>query len=119
MKFYVATKFENLEAARDTMIELVQHGHEITHDWTTYQQESPSAAVDDINGVIDADALIVLMEKDLPYQGTLFEIGCALGQHIPVYVIGHAPMTQTLFIRFHPLVTNVDSLQEVLDHVNN
>lgn len=118
MKFYVATKFENMQAAREAMITLVQHGHEITHDWTVVPQESLEAAADDINGVTAADALIILMDKDLPYQGTLFEIGCALGQEKPVYVIGNAPMTQTLFIKFHPLVVKVDSLQEILDRAD-
>lgn len=114
MKFYVATKFENLEEARAAMNVLDAVGHEITHDWTAVPQESPEAAVDDINGVTAADALIVLMEHDLPYQGTLFEIGCALGQGKTVYIVGNAPITNTLFIKFHPLIVKVSSLSEVL-----
>lgn len=114
MKFYVATKFENANDAISAMDVLEAVGHEITHDWTQVPQESPQAAEDDINGVVNADALIVLMDKDLPYQGTLFEIGCALGQGKTVYIIGDAPITNTLFIKYHPLIVKVSSLEEVL-----
>lgn len=112
MKFYVATKWENAPRARDVMYELVGMGHEITHDWTQYPQEDTRAAVEDLEGVKAADAIIVIAEKDFAYLGTLVEIGCALGLGKNVYVLGDAYVTTSLFFR-HPLVLKIGSLYDI------
>lgn len=112
MKFYVGTKWEEAPRASDVMHELVGLGHEITHDWTKEVIESPGAAEKDINGVIKADALILICEKDLPYANMLVELGAALGTGKFVYVLGRAPVTKLLMFR-HPLVFFVENLNDI------
>lgn len=113
MKFYVGTKWEEAPRAREVMWDLVGRGHEITHDWTECPQESPAAAYEDIKGVTDADALILVCEKDLPYANMLVELGAALGKNKAVYVLGHAPVTKLLMFK-HPLVMFFDSVEHIV-----
>lgn len=108
MKFYVATKWEERARARQIMSQLIDAGHTITYDWTMQEQESGLQAQADLNGVIEADVLVFIAEQDLNYKGALIEIGAALGQGMPVVVIGDAPITETMFFK-HP---NIIKLKE-------
>jgi hypothetical protein len=112
VKFYVGTKWEEAPRARDIMWDLVGRGHEITHDWTECPQETPGAAYDDIKGVVDADVLVLVCEKDLPYANMLVELGAALGNGKPVYVLGKAPVTKLLMFQ-HPLIQFIGGLDEI------
>lgn len=98
---------------REIMALLKEKCHEITHDWTVETVESRQCVLNDINGVKAADALIVVLEQDLKYVGTLMEIGAALALGKPVYVLGDAPITNYMFFR-HPLVRKIKSLEEIL-----
>lgn len=88
MDVYVASKFEEQERVRAVMKILTAAGHTITHDWTHETQFGTAAAVRDFEGVRMSDALVLVLEKDLPYRGAWTELGIALAYGIPVYVIG-------------------------------
>jgi hypothetical protein len=103
MRLYIATKFENREVARRFMQDMEAEGHHITYDWTVGLQVDASQAIADLNAVITCDALVFLAAEEYNYQGALIEIGAALGLGKPVYVIGTASVTKTLFFK-HPLV---------------
>lgn len=66
----------------------------------------------DLNGVTDADILVVLAERDLPYKGAFVELGAALASGIPTYIIGTG-MKGCLFLR-HPLVSFVGGIEEII-----
>ena len=82
MKIYIAGKWHNKEQIRGYMDELESIGHEITHDWTSYESDPNNSFQDmadhDIEGVMKADALIAIMDDDkYPYRGTFTELGVA------------------------------------------
>ena len=100
MKIYVAGSWKNRKDIKLTWIEpLIKLGHEITHDWTEMEDERldeighPLRDIDyhkmcaqsDVNGVINADVLIVVMDsavKHYSYRGTWTEIGVAIGKSL-------------------------------------
>ena len=104
LKCYVASKWEEKERARQVMFELVEHGHSITFDWTTNAKFTTEGALRDVRGVLDADVLVCVLEKDLPYRGALLEWGIALGAGKPVYVIGGSPAVAKNIFSKHPNV---------------
>jgi len=112
MRFYVATKFENLNEARLFMEALKYWGHEITHDWTVHETEDGHSrrehAVLDIDGVIKADALVLVWYPDM--RGAFVEMGVALGLNKSVYLIGW-PRDDTIFYD-HPLVIRCGDQRE-------
>lgn len=112
MRIYIATKWEEQDRAKEVKAQLEALGHSITHPWWTYTQEGHETADDDLWGVLRADAVVFIAEKDLKYVGALIEVGCALGQNKPVFVLGDAPVTKTLFFK-HGLVRHINSLEEV------
>lgn len=105
MRVYVAAKFEEKARAQATMRQLKAAGHIITHDWTA---EDDTNIVDDpakqkywgicgeqdINGVLAADAVVVLNHPEL--YGGMVEVGAALAFALPVIVVG-ADIRNTVF----------------------
>lgn len=86
-KVYVAGKFEDKENVRRVQQRLRDLGFEITHDWTPDDaSDLQKSAVEDFEGVLQADFLVVLNHTLL--YGAAVEIGIALGLGRPVYVIG-------------------------------
>lgn len=98
MRVYVAAKWEDRARASELMNILRSCKHIITHDWTVIDQVTIAQAVADYNGVMTADALVLIAEKDLPYCGALVELGIALGRMIPTYVVGNALDDRCIFM---------------------
>jgi len=111
MKVYVATKLEEKERARAVMAELRAMGHTITYDWTTNDQVNQEQAMNDFEGVLEADALVLIAERDLPYCGTLVEFGMALALNIPVYVLGNA-LDRCIFMRLPEIYDGLPHVEE-------
>ena len=102
MRLYVAAKWEDRPNARRWMDMLERAGHTITYDWTHAEQMSREQAEKDRDGVLSADAVVVVAERDLRYCGTVCEMGMALAKGIPVYLTGHA-LDKCIFVKL-PLV---------------
>jgi len=105
IKVYVASKFEEKEAVRVLMGELSKIGVTITHDWTVFEiatADKVDCAVLDVDGVMDANFVVVSAVKELQYAGSYVEMGVAIGCDIPVFVIGSG-MNKCVFIN-HPNV---------------
>lgn len=97
MRIYVAAKWgEATNArARQVMDELRAAGHKITYDWTQDPGEGPQQAMKDLNGVLTADIFVVIAEAtDVVYCGTICELGMALAQGMPIYMLGNALRTK-------------------------
>jgi nucleoside 2-deoxyribosyltransferase len=90
MKLYIATKWGNSPRAIEVAAMLEAAGNTITYKWWEAEAMSLQQALSDFNGVIHADALVLIVEDDLPYSGALTEFGIALARFKPVYVLGHA-----------------------------
>jgi nucleoside 2-deoxyribosyltransferase len=94
MKLYVAGKWYDKEKIQEKMRELEQLNHKITHNWTVceteYNGESArlrANAIDDIDGVKNADIVVVIMDDaKYPYRGTSHEVGAALALDKPVFL---------------------------------
>jgi len=82
-KIYIAGKWSEKEKLQKKMLELIALNHTITHDWTRFEADPnnsfQSMADHDVNGVIEADIYIGIMDDDkYAYRGTFTELGVAL-----------------------------------------
>jgi hypothetical protein len=117
IKVYVATKFEEKMAARELMADLGRLGVSITHDWTVFETataNSKECAINDTEGVLEAEFIVILATKELHYAGSYVEFGIALGAGKPVYVIGSG-MDRCVFIN-HPNVRKFVDKHSFLDY---
>ncbi len=123
MRIYVAGKFGEKAAVRKVMKILTDAGHTITHDWTLEEKLPPDVvgrtamltqyAVDDTQGVLDADCYVGVFVKDLPYKGSYAELGVAVGAGKPVILIGQ--YANKCILSHHPLViARYPSIKEFL-----
>lgn len=109
MKIYVAAKFEDAPRVREVYAILRAHNIEITHDWTgedIAKAQGPdgraykrACATGDLNGVMTADAVLVL-NHPLLYGGAA-EMGMALAVGIKVFVVG-AERRENIFFNLEP-----------------
>jgi hypothetical protein len=91
------------------MFQLLEAGHTITYDWTVCDTFSTEQATNDMNGVMTADALIFIAEKDLQYRGAYVEFGIAIARGIPIYVLG--PYADScIFIKLPQIHRGIDLL---------
>jgi hypothetical protein len=91
---YVAGSWANREYIRKEWIDKLNYN--ITHDWTSSENGNPSiernktCAKQDVNGVENADFIVVIMNEQQSlqhaYRGTFFEMGYAYKKNIPIYV---------------------------------
>lgn len=123
MKIYVATSFANIPEAREVMARLRAAGHVITHDWTTEAPDPAWCAPErdayldkcgaaDYQGVVDADAL-VLINHPLA-RDAMAEFGIALGLGRPTFVLYPDRKPSVFFHRAAALCASVDELAEAL-----
>lgn len=106
MRIYVATKYEEKVRAKEVAQQLEAVGHTITYAWWNNEQVSSAQAVADAAGVETADALVLIVEKDLPYAGALVEFGIAVGRGIPIYILGSAIDERCIFMKLPNLHRN-------------
>lgn len=113
MRIYIAAKFEDQERVRHIMEWLRLAGHVITHDWTANAQVNREQAQADLDGVMTADALLLVVEKHFNYCGALVEFGVALGRGIPIYVLGSALDERCIFMRLPELRRDISPLFKI------
>lgn len=127
MKVYVASKFENQAEVRKAITLLREHGHDITFDWTQHSAVGKSGqelqdylrlcAVDDYDGVLFAEALVLIDHPNCKAAYT--ELGMALAMQARVIVVNAVPtvidptMHQNIFMHL-PEVEHVDSIEEAV-----
>src|SRR5690606_27224200 len=92
MKLYIAGSLID-EKMSKSIKTFKENGFEITHDWTRYiGNDKEQSSFDNINGVRDADALVVIMNHDTyEYREVFCEIGCALGLSKLIVVVNDNP----------------------------
>jgi len=109
MKVYIATKFEEGDRAQEVAQMLVGEGHTITHRWWGNDENNAEQACRDMWGVMIADALVFIAEKDLPYSGALVELGMMLAKGGPVYVMGPY-IDHCIFMKLPQVYKGIDYL---------
>ena len=107
MRIYVASKFENTRAVRDVYEVLKEDGHVITHDWTGENADGltgdakeaylQGCADKDVEGVLSADAFVLLNHVNM--AGGFTELGMALaaGKFIVVLDGRHPQKPMNIF----------------------
>ena len=127
MKFYVASYIGELEQTQHVQAEILQRGHEITVDWTSYSgvpsyarnakpDEVAAIALRDLEGIQDADVFILLAGV-ADGRAKYAELGAALISAVQngkpkIYVIGNHPVDTVFY--FHPKVKRVTSLGDAM-----
>lgn len=113
MNVYVAAKWEEKKQANAAQAKLSIRGHRITFDWTTGDgTNKPKEAKTDYQGVVDADAVLVLNHEKL--FGGATEMGIAIGRDIPVYVVG-AEVRDNIFFHLTEFVQTFGSVDQAID----
>lgn len=123
MKIYFAGSSRDWRKVRTWIERAKQCGHTVTFDWTkmveTFGRGDPSstddeiligAAVHDMQGVKDADILVLFPDERI--YGAMAEMGGALATNTPVWIIG-TPQRFSVFFR-HPHVKQI-SEEELAD----
>ena len=124
MRVYVASKYEErTRRVPEVYAALLEDGHVITHDWTGESDENipprevdayhAACAADDIDGVMRADALVLLPHDR--GKGLYVELGIAFARKIPVICWKYDGDLPDCIFFMHPDVIVVDSLEEVVE----
>lgn len=120
--FYIATAWENRDAARELAGQLESMGHACTRDWWLEELSwdwndsekvarlAPGIADADLLGVWQADVFILLPSMQ-PQVGALVEFGAALFSVPTVIVVGGH--TKNVFM-WHPYVQHVSDIPALL-----
>lgn len=115
MKFYIDVPVERRCEHNTLGDQLVVMGHQITHDWTLYEDDTPEfKAVHDIAGVAEADVLIALLPGGRSFH---VEIGAALSRGVQVLLVGDqcdADGKRCVFY-YHPMVLSFLDTAAVLE----
>lgn len=115
MKIYLASSFLNKYNAREAMNFLEDHNHRITYDWTAHEETTSTAvlqreSVEDLQGVKDADAFILLLPGR---RGSASELGAALALGKPCIIVGGVNLFDSVYYN-HPLVRVAGTLTDAL-----
>jgi hypothetical protein len=123
MRIYIAGKFNEKQQIREHMNKLEELGHNITHDWTSFEttktgnEKMAESAVKDLHGVLNADCLVCIMtDPDYAYRGTFSEIGAGLATNKIIIIINDdsdAYCTSNVFYH-HPSIFHVKTWSEAL-----
>ncbi len=123
MRLYIASKWEEHETIRNLMTVLESLGHVITCDWTNHEypkininQQLKGYAIMDIEGVRDADVIIVYaINPTYTYRGAIGEMTAAIALGKLVCLIGHG-IDECIFVN-HPLVRRFNSMIEIIKYL--
>jgi hypothetical protein len=133
MRYYIASKLENVEQVRVLKSYLEARGHVHTYDWTVHgsvQKQGhdviAGVAEKEACGVMSADVVFVLLPGG---RGTHVETGIAIGVAAAlgtrIVIMSENPDTdfgtggETCAFYHHPFVETVDSFYELLKLVDN
>jgi nucleoside 2-deoxyribosyltransferase len=117
VKIYIAG--HDQEEAKSLAAVCVSAGHEVTSRWLGKEfkgtdkhtvEERQAIAVEDEQDVRSADTLVLIScERRVP-GGKFIEVGIALGERKPVYVLGH----RENMLMWHPSITLVESVDALM-----
>jgi len=120
MKYYLAGKWADGPRLNHCVDELHALGHQITHRWMTENIGTSMVydAITDIEGVREADVLIVIMDDSShAYRGSFTELGAALIMRKMVIILcsrDDDAFYKTNPFFHHPSIRHVYSWKEVL-----
>lgn len=124
MKVYVASSNKNREATSAAIALLTRAGHEVPYDWTPNSVVGVSDrakrdemlarfAVEDIEGVRAADAVLVLSHPLMNATLVEFGVGVALNKRLIVVGAEEPGIRYCIFFRL-PSVVHVDTIETAI-----
>lgn len=132
MRVFVSGQLADRSQVRDVYRLLRRQGHVITYDWTRKddlagpysenRREAGIRAAKDIEGVLEADAYVILTSNERAGKGMYVELGAALarastGALSSVAVIG--PKNHESIFYYHPALAHFETIEEYVDHLNS
>jgi hypothetical protein len=126
MMFYIATSLERAKEHTELRLKLEALGHECTYNWVPHgsvqhlgSERITEVAQAEIDGVMDADVVIVLLPGG---RGTHAELGAAIGACTSeyIYVVGEMKDGdgRECAFYYHPDVVRVKDVEELLACIN-
>jgi len=129
MKYYIATSLSNWKSHNKVRDALGLFEHKLTYDWTFHgsvksvsKERLQEVAVRELEGVLEADFLIVLLPGG---HGTHLELGFAMARQKKIFLHSEDPQLfelgpQTNAFYHHPHITRLScSLSDLAAHVNS
>lgn len=125
-KIYIAGKWGDKADISIKKTQLENINFKITHDWTLNESDTrhpyelSKFAELDINGVLNADYLIVVMtDPKYAYRGTFTEIGCALGSNkkILIYCPDETSYCCTNCFFYHPTIIHFNDWDKLVEYL--
>lgn len=131
MKFFVTGRSNNYQRVVDAFDTVEASGHEVTLRWTDLPMIKPYCdnaetagqySTQQIEGVCTADVYVLFAHND--GNGVFTEFGAALAalalQGRPrLFAIGDEETKSTAMFHYHPAIEWVDSIETVLQRVEN
>jgi len=121
IKIYTASKLKHAKMWRDLCqanSSFIFHARWLKHN-AIGTPDTPGHAAEfwrqDVQDVIQSDAVMVYSENNEPLRGALVEAGVAIANGIPVYVIGDSNSYGTW--QYHSGVSRVPSLSDFIHYV--
>lgn len=111
MKFYVASKFENQLTVGNIIQRLTEKGHVNTYDWRGNEDLTEKAAMEDADGVYQADFVVGVFIDNYIYKGAICEIGMALAWNKTIYILGDW-LDAMIFMKL-PNIIKIKSIEEI------
>jgi nucleoside 2-deoxyribosyltransferase len=124
MKFYIASRTEQIPNVQKMFKLLLDKGQEVVFDWTQIEQvnrpysnhfiRTRKMANEEINAIKNADIFIIIGDK--AGTGMYVEMGAALASNTKVYAIGE--YNDITVFHFHENVIQKNTFDEVLVDLN-
>lgn len=119
-KFYCATTLTNADQAKIVIRRLSDFGHQVSYDWTihgkvTDNKERLDICLKELNGVIDADVIVVLYPGG---RGTHIEMGAALATNKPTFFIVPKDFDADVSFYHHPNIILFDNLDKAIEVIH-
>lgn len=122
MKVYVSGSIHDRDLVRLVQDGARLRGHEITHDWTGFEntvgrRARQAETVRQLAAIRDADALVVVWNTARSHTGTLMEMGAALLAGAEVVVITEERDAPKTMFDNHPNYKTVPGATAALDRL--
>jgi len=124
---FVASGWNQKEAAHALMLEVEKRGLQIARDWTTGANglTKREMSVRDVEAMCKAQVLVAVMTlQHYEYKGTWTEVGMALGRGIPVVLVSpfvkeeEAVCAKNVYFH-HPSFTRFKNAEELLAAIDS
>ena len=123
-KFYISTKFENVDMFNYVKNKLEELGYKLVLDWTKHENCKPYSenyiiskiqAIEDLKAINEAD-FVVYVNYHEKGPGTFFELGYAYAKNKIIYALGKKAKDASMFMHLNN-IHYFNSIDEFIEHM--